>query len=160
LVTDVQFREALKNFPGGVTIVTGYDQDGNPTGATVSAFCSLSLVPPLILVCLTNRSRSISGIRERRGFVVHFLSSDQTDLARRFASDNTDKFAGVQYKLTPEGLPYIEECPARLECDLHTEYPGGDHIILVGSVKSAYGRDEYEPLLYARRNFFKLGEVL
>jgi flavin reductase (DIM6/NTAB) family NADH-FMN oxidoreductase RutF len=114
----------------------------------------------LILVCLTNKSRSISGIRERRGFVVHFLSSEQVDLARRFASDTEDKFEGLKYKLTPDAVPYIEECPARLECELQTEYPGGDHVILVGRVKSAFGQDDYKPLLYARRNFLTLGDVI
>jgi flavin reductase (DIM6/NTAB) family NADH-FMN oxidoreductase RutF len=160
VVTETEFREALKNFPGGVTVVTAYDKDGHPTGATVSAFTSLSLTPPLILVCLNSNSRSIAGIRQRRGFVVHFLAEDQVDVARRFASDVPDKFQGLGYKLTPDGVPYLEDCPARLECILLSEYPGGDHVILVGEVKSAYGEDEYRPLLYARRNFHTLGEVV
>ena len=160
MVTDIEFREALKNFPAGVTVITAADKEGHATGTTVSAFTSLSLNPPLILVCLTNKSRSIAGIRERGQFVVHFLDASQVDIARRFAADLTDKFEGLPYKLTEDGVPYLEECPARLECELHTEYPGGDHVILVGGVKHAHGQDDYRPLLYARRNFLSLGETL
>jgi flavin reductase ActVB len=157
-VAEVEFKEALKNFPGGVTIVTSCDREGRPFGATVSSFASLSLNPPLVVVCLSRGSRSIAAIRERRAFVVHFLGADQAALARQFAADSDDKFSGIGHASTGEGVPYLVDCPARLECQLQDEFAGGDHEIVVGVVSAVHGIDDFEPLVYARRNFFALGK--
>src|SRR5215211_1538908 len=88
----VDFRDALKDFPSGVTIVTTPDSAGTPLGATVSAFTSLSVEPPLVLVYLSHHSRSCAAIRERGAFAVHFLDRSQPALARRFAADLSNKF--------------------------------------------------------------------
>jgi flavin reductase ActVB len=151
-----EFRSALSQFPAGVTIVTSADERLNPLGATVSAFSSLSLDPPLVLVCLTRESRTTGAIRRRKAFAVHLCTSEQANLARRFAADVTEKFDGSNYRFNASGVPCLEDVGLRLECTLHAELEGGDHVIFVGLVQAAPQLKEFEPLVYARRNFFSL----
>jgi flavin reductase ActVB len=160
MVQAIEFRDALKDFPSGVTIITTADRDGVPLGATVSAFTSLSLDPPLVLICLKDSGKTTSAIRERGAFAVHFLDLSQTTLARRFADDLANKFEGAAHTLNDAGVPCLTACPLRLECTLHAEYDGGDHIILIGRVESAQRLKEFEPLVFARRGFFSLGAQL
>lgn len=154
------FREALKDFPAGVTIVTSSDAAGQPVGATVSAFASLSLDPPLIVVCLKRESSTAAAVRERRAFAVHILGNDQAQLALRFASDGSPKFAGLDYAENASHVPLLGDCPVRLECDLSDELPGGDHVILVGLVVNASKADPFEPLIYSNRRFLALGNAV
>ncbi|HLF79499.1 MAG TPA: flavin reductase family protein [Dehalococcoidia bacterium] len=160
MVEASEFRDALKDFPSGVTIITTADQEGAPLGATVSAFTSLSLDPPLVLICLKDTGKTTKAIRERRAFAVHFLDASQTTLARRFADDMANKFENAAHTLNAAGVPCLDDCPLRLECTLHAEYAGGDHIILIGRVESARRLNEFEPLVFARRSFFSLGSQL
>jgi len=155
-----EFREALKHFASGVTIVTAADEEGNPLGATVSSFASLSLDPPLVLACLAERSRTVRAIRTRRAFAVHILDRSQHGLARLFATDHADKFEGASYRVNADGVPCLTDCRAVLECRLDGEYAGGDHLILVGRVEQARQSPEFEPLVYAERGFFGLGTRL
>jgi flavin reductase ActVB len=150
------FRSALSQFPAGVTIVTSADSRLNPVGATVSAFSSLSLDPPLVLVCLTRESRTTAAIRDRKAFAVHLCTSEQSTLARRFAADVVEKFDGSRHSYNASGVPCLEEAGLRLECTLNAELEGGDHVIFVGLVQAAPQLNEFEPLIYARRNFFSL----
>jgi flavin reductase (DIM6/NTAB) family NADH-FMN oxidoreductase RutF len=150
------FRSALSQFPAGVTIVTSADSRLNPLGATVSAFSSLSLDPPLVLVCLTRESRTTAAIRERKAFAVHLCTAEQATLARRFAADVVEKFDGSNYSYNASGVPCLEDVGLRLECTLHAELEGGDHIIFVGLVQAAPQLKDFQPLLYAQRNFFSL----
>jgi len=159
-VSTDEFKDALKNFASGVTIVTTSDADGRPVGATVSSFASLSLEPPLIVVCLTRASRSAAAIRESGAFAVHFLGAGQTALARRFALDLAEKFEDVSYSRGPAGVPRLEDCPVRLECRLQSEHPEGDHVMFVGLVEATWGTDQFEPLVYSRRSFFALGTAV
>ena len=154
------FREALKDFPAGVTIVTSADAAGRPVGATVSAFASLSLEPPLIVVCLKRESGTVSAVRERRAFAVHILGHDQAQLALRFASDGSPKFEALDFAANGSGVPLLGDCPVRLECELSDEVPGGDHVILVGLVANASNADAFEPLVYANRRFLALGSAV
>lgn len=154
------FRDALKDFPAGVTIVTSADASGTPVGATVSAFASLSLDPPLIVVCLKRESATVAAIRHRGAFAVHILGHDQAQLALKFASDRSPKFEGLDYAENTPGVPLLDDCPVRLECDLSSEMPGGDHVILVGLVANASNADAFEPLVYANRRFLALGSAV
>lgn len=152
-----EFRSALAQFPAGVTIVTSADARLNPLGVTVSAFSSLSLDPPLILVCLRRESRTTAAIRRRRAFAVHICTSEQASLARRFGADLVEKFDGFGYSFNASGVPCLDDVGLRLECTLHSDLEGGDHIILVGHVQAAPQSKEFEPLVHARRSFFSLG---
>ena len=151
------FKNALKDFHAGVTIVTAADADGTPVGATVSSFASLSLDPPLVLICLTRDARSTAAIKACRAYVVHVLDDSQAALARRFATDITDKFDGSDYFLNDDGVPCLSGCPLRLECTLEDEYDGGDHLIFVGRVQAAGRADGFTPLVYGNRTFYGLG---
>src|SRR6476620_545088 len=122
-----ELSTALSHFPAGVTIVTSADAKLNPLGATVSAFSSLSLDPPLILVCLARESRTTAASRQRQAFAVHLCTSEQATLARRSAADVVEKFDGSNYSFNAAGVPCLEDVGLRLECTLHTELEGGDH---------------------------------
>lgn len=151
------FRSTLGAFASGVTIVTSVDVSGTPHGVTVSAFASLSLIPPLISVNLTLLSRTLSSIRQCGGFNVHILSEEHATLGAWFAGGRDDKFEGVAYTWSKRGLPLLSECHTRMECSLEGEHGGGDHVIVVGLVVNAQCSPDLKPLLYFRRGFRTLG---
>jgi flavin reductase ActVB len=155
-----EFKAALKDFASGVTIVTTADLAGRPLGATVSSFTSLSLEPPLVLVCLKEESQTVRAVRQRQAFVVHILERTQAALARTFATDNAEKFADAIYTCNQAGVPCLDGCPSLLECRLEAEVRGGDHIILIGLVEAARPSTHFEPLVYAQRDFYALGSLV
>lgn len=152
-----EFRRALSQFASGVTIVTTRDGAGQPLGLTVSAFCSVSLEPPLVLVCVDKMSSSHSGFLESRAFVVNILAEDQEALSRRFATKDPKKFEGVAYREGIAGIPVLGGALANLECRLVHAYEGGDHTIFVGEVERTEVRDA-RPLLYFRGQYVHLAD--
>jgi len=149
------FRRVLSHFATGVTIVTTSDPDGRPTGLTVSAFTSLSLDPPLILVCVDHKSQSYPILREGKAFAVNVLCVDHEGLSRRFASTRLDKFEGVTYRAGHLGLPLLEGALGHLECVTVSRHVEGDHTIFVGRVEHV-GVGDGEPLLYFRGKYKRL----
>ena len=151
-VTEDEFRAALSRFASGVTVVTTKDSRGTLHGITVSAFCSVSLEPPLVLICIEQIAGSHAALIESRVFVVNFLSSQQLDLSERFASEAADRFEGVEFKLNIDGLPIIAGCIAVLECRVKQTCAGGDHTVFIAEVESAevYSGD---PLVYFRSDY-------
>jgi flavin reductase (DIM6/NTAB) family NADH-FMN oxidoreductase RutF len=150
-----EFRRVLGHFATGVTVVTTVDAGRRPTGLTVSAFASLSLDPPLILVCVDHKSQTYSALMERGGFAVNVLGTGHESISRRFATTTTDKFDGVAYAESPLGLPLIEGALAHLECTTVSTHVEGDHTILVGRVERTSLGDG-EPLLYFRGKYGRL----
>lgn len=146
-VTSDEFREALAKFASGVTVVTTSDASGELFGLTVSAFCSVSLEPPLILVCIEKTTRCHDAFRDAGRFVVNILGEDQKDVSERFASQATDKFSGTMYGLNTRGIPVLEGSIAIIECRLSSSYEGGDHTIFVAEVENAAAADN-GPLVY------------
>jgi 4-nitrophenol 2-monooxygenase / 4-nitrocatechol 4-monooxygenase, reductase component len=150
-----EFRRLLGHFATGVTVVTTCDLDGRPTGLTVSAFASLSLDPPLVLVCVDHKSQTYPALRERGHFVVNLLTADQEAVSRRFASTRLDKFDEVPYRPSAHGLPLIEAALAHIECVTVSTHLEGDHTIFVGRVEGAsFGAGH--PLLYYRGKYHRL----
>ena len=150
------FRRALSRFASGVTIVTTADREGNRYGFTASAFSSLSLDPPLVLVCLATTADSHPVFVNAERFIVNVLRPEHEDLAVRFASKGVEKFAGGEFRPgAGEGLPVLESALINLKCRLHDRYEGGDHTILVGAVDFAYVH-EGEPMLLFDRAFRRL----
>jgi flavin reductase (DIM6/NTAB) family NADH-FMN oxidoreductase RutF len=147
-----EFRAALGRFASGVTIVTTKDKTGRLHGITVSAFCSVSLEPPLVLVCIDKDTGSHRALEETDAFVVNVLREDQQYLSDRFASFLPDKFDAVEYHLGIDDLPVLENVPANLECRLRYSYAGGDHTIFVGEIERATISDG-EPLIYWHGNY-------
>ena len=152
-----EFRHVLSHFASGVTVVTTWDADGRPTGLTASAFTSVSLEPPLILVCVDHKTQSYPALRASGRFAVNVLAAEHEALSRCFATTDADKFNGVGYRPGPLGLPLLPEALAHLECRTVHAYPGGDHTIFVGEVEAAQARDG-EPLLYFRGDYTRLDQ--
>src|SRR5688500_1003260 len=131
-VSNEEFRGALGRFASSVSVVTSRCKDGELRGLTVSAFSSLSLNPPLILICIDNRSSLVEHLAEGCSFAVNILGEDQETLSRRFASKEPNRFEGVGYKEGLSGSPLLDHALATLECKVVHNYAGGDHTIVVG----------------------------
>jgi flavin reductase (DIM6/NTAB) family NADH-FMN oxidoreductase RutF len=142
------FRQALRRFPSGVTVVTARPADGPPQAMTVSAFCSLSIDPPLVLVCLSRTGRAATAIAEAESFAVNLLSAEQEDDSRACTAACDDRLAGVAWRPGANGAPVLTRATATLECEPHALHPGGDHVILVGRVTEVLLHDQAEPLAY------------
>ncbi len=158
MISKDEFRHALGRFASGVTVVTSKDADGNLHGITVSAFCSVSLEPPLVLVCIEKKAGSNHAFQDGKAFVVNLLAANQQYLSDRFASRLSDKFAGVSYRSGIEDLPVLEDALANLECLLKYSYEAGDHTIFVGQIEKAHIADGV-PLLYFHGNYRKIKDL-
>ncbi len=126
------FRDAMSQFASGVTLVTTRGPDGQAYGFTASAFSSLSLHPPLVLVCMGARATAYPVFMEATRFAISILAEDQAHLARLFSTRGTDRFGDPAIFDSPHGLPVAAGALARLDCALETRYPGGDHAVLIG----------------------------
>lgn len=152
------FRRALGQFATGVTVVTALDpESGQPEGVTVNAFASLSLEPPLILVCLTRMTRLALLLDSAGHFAVNVLAADQHRLSVAFARMDNDRFTGVAWRAWGSGAPILEGCVANLECSQFDRHDGGDHVIVVGRVERLACDENREPLLFARSDYHGLG---
>jgi flavin reductase (DIM6/NTAB) family NADH-FMN oxidoreductase RutF len=130
-----------------VTVVTARGADGEPLGLTVSSFCSVSLHPPLVLVCIDRRSDANDVLGDTRHFAVSVLSEDQEDVSRRFASPGRDKLEGFEFADGRHGLPLVPGALAHVQCKVHSRHEEGDHTVWVGEVMALAARSG-RPLLY------------
>lgn len=146
-VSQNEFRAALSRFASGVTVVTTKDSAGKFHGITVSAFCSVSLRPPMVLVCIEKTTGSHYAFNESDHFVVNILQAGQSEMSEHFASQILDKFQGTEYDLTSGGVPILPDCIANLQCRLRMAWDGGDHTIFVGEVDDVQIMDG-SPLVY------------
>jgi len=149
-----EFRDALARWASGVTVVTARDGD-EPVGMTAASFSSLSLDPPLVLVCVARSAQSHDALAAAQGFAVHVLGSGQAEMSARFAKPGPDKFAAYPDERGPYGVPLLPFGVVRLVCAHHGTFDGGDHTILVGRV---VGTDlaGTDPLLYCNRAYGRL----
>lgn len=157
-VTPEELREVLGHFVTGVTIITTEDKAGKPYGLTANSFTSVSMNPPLVLVCLDNQLSGLADFKESRKFGVNILAEDQTELSGYFAQPGTDR-SQAQYVTGETGVPLLEGVLARMECAIFTLYPGGDHTIVLGEVKWAEVlQPEKNPLLFHRGRYRRWSE--
>jgi flavin reductase (DIM6/NTAB) family NADH-FMN oxidoreductase RutF len=149
------FRRALCQFAAGVTVVTTRDAKGRPLGLTVTAFSSVSLDPPLVLVCVDHRSEAHVGFRDAGLFGVSILAEGQEDVSRRFAAGGAAKFKGLELAAGTTGVPLVPGAVAHLECRVKATHDAGDHRIYVGEV---LGVDVHpgRPLVYHDRDYRRL----
>ena len=154
MIDDAEFKFAMSHFTSGVTVVTT-EHDGRPFGMTVASFASLSLHPPLVLVCIEKSVKSHEAITAVGRFAVSILSQEQGEISNRFASRVEDKFEGIEIRRTANGIPTIARALTTLECDLRDQFPGGDHSIFVGEV-IAISTTEGAPLVYFRSGYRSL----
>jgi flavin reductase (DIM6/NTAB) family NADH-FMN oxidoreductase RutF len=146
------FRSVLGRFASGITIVTARTPNGDDHGMTVSAFCSVSLSPPMILICVDHAADMHALLAPGEPFGVSILSRDMEAHSRRFADARMDRFDGIGYLRGESGVVLIEEALAHLECRVAQQYPAGDHTVYVADVVAARARDG-EPLLYYRGGY-------
>src|SRR5947207_2273749 len=150
-VDDALFKLAMSHFASGVTVVTT-EHDGKLFGMTVASFASLSLRPPLVLICIEKSVKTHDAIAGAGKFGVSILSADQGEISGRFASRSDDKFAGIKVQRGQLGVPLIAGALTTLECSVYDQLPGGDHTIFIGEVVDVRTR-EGSPLLYFRSGY-------
>jgi 3-hydroxy-9,10-secoandrosta-1,3,5(10)-triene-9,17-dione monooxygenase reductase component len=153
MIDKIEFRNAMGHFATGVTVVTVLDGQGGIGGLTANAFSSLSLDPPLVLICLDTLSQARILIESEKVFTIHFLSEDQEKTAISFAQHGPNKADGVKWELSQRGIPRLTEYMVALECQLENEFEGGDHKIIVGRVLDIFIHESNLPPL----TYFKGG---
>lgn len=150
------FRKAMGSFAAGVTVVIVRHED-RLVGTTVSAFSSVSMDPPLVMVCLKRDSRTLAALSQARSFCVNILAADQGELAYRFAKSGADdRFALTAVEAGICGAPLLAGCMTAIECELHAAHDGGDHEILVGRVLRVVTNETKTPLIYVRGGFLNI----
>lgn len=153
--TPPALRQAFGSFATGITVITALDASGKPTGITVNSFASVSLDPPLVLWCIDLGTPSFATFRDCTHYAINVLSADQEDISNRFANPSADKFAGIDYGHGIGGIPLLSGCVATFECSNAAQYPGGDHLILVGKVEN-YQVSLDAPLLYFASKYARI----
>jgi flavin reductase (DIM6/NTAB) family NADH-FMN oxidoreductase RutF len=150
------FRSVLGRFASGITVVTTLDEEQRDVGMTVSAFCSVSLKPPLIQVCVDREASLYAALAQSTTFGVSILAAEQEALSRRFATaDSTRRFDGIGYRRGESGVVLLDDALAHLECRIVASHEAGDHTMFIGEVESATARTT-GPLLYYRGGYAQL----
>lgn len=153
------FRQLLGSYPTGVTVVATRDDRGDPCGLTVNSFSSLSLEPPLILVCIDRDASSHDPLVGSGTFAVSILAADQAGLAAHFATQPAEsRFAEISWHEGPDGDPVVDGAAAWLTCSLEAVHEGGDHSILVGRV-GAGELGASEALVFHRGGYGRVGAL-
>jgi flavin reductase (DIM6/NTAB) family NADH-FMN oxidoreductase RutF len=148
LVDRERFRSVMSRFASGVSIITTRDE-GIDYGLTASAVTSLSLDPPMLLICVNKASNTQKAIAEAQVFAVNILRENQSELARRFAGSHPDKFAGMSISYGELGVPLLDDMLATIECRVTEIVSGGTHSIFLAEVQTAQAA-EGMPLTYYR----------
>ena len=155
-ITPDEFRAALGRFASGVTVITVKTTEGDTHGMTANAFCSVSLHPPLVLVCIDHLAETYLHLREHGQFGVSVLKEEQEALSEFFADPERNPDAayrlGIEYRAMKSGIPVLKDALANLDCAVVGAHSAGDHTIFVGEVQElALG--EGTPLLYFRGRY-------
>ncbi|MGE7839737.1 flavin reductase family protein [Lysinibacillus sp. NPDC093712] len=145
------FKQALGNYPTGVTVVTAYSDVNEPIGLTVNSFASVSIDPLLILWSLDKKSQLHPLFSNTDKFAVNILANDQTHLCTVFSSKIPDRFAQVKWSNSLHGLPILHDTLATLQCETYKKIDAGDHTIFIGHILEIDNAQK-EPLLYHRRH--------
>jgi len=151
------FRAVLGHFATGITVITAMDGD-EPVGLAANSFTSVSLDPPLVLVCMAHTSATWPAIRDSGHFAVNILGEHQEDTCRRFGAKTGDRFEGVGWDHGKTGSPILHGAIAYLDCVIDAEHEAGDHMIVVGRVVDLGMPTEGGPLLFWRGGYARLGQ--
>lgn len=159
-VTQTEFRKAMASFATGVTVIT-VDFEGEVHGMTANAFASVSLDPPLVLVCVDHQARTHAHLHTKKRFGVNVLAESQNAVSQYYADPNpnhrhAEREAGACFDRTQHGTPVLHGALAYLECRLHTAQDAGDHTIFIAEVEEVVVR-QGDPLLYFRGEYRKIG---
>ena len=146
--TALEWRRAMGYFPTGVTIVTTWDGD-EPVGSTVNAFCSVSLEPPLLLICLDLKNPIRAAFEQARIFGVNILPEHGRPIAQRFACEPLEgRFREFAYRAAPGGAPQLVAAPVFVDCAVEDIHPAGDHLVAIGRGVRVEHAPDTSPLLY------------
>jgi flavin reductase (DIM6/NTAB) family NADH-FMN oxidoreductase RutF len=154
-----RFRGVMGSLAAGVTVVTTRDRQGEPRGLTATAVCSVSLEPPLVLVCIDRSAECHEAFWEAVAFSVNLLRDDQEELSRHFARKDIRKFEGIAHRPGVTGVPILCDVLAHVECRVMARHPGGDHTIFVGEAVDtglAAAAGAGSALLYFRGGYARL----
>jgi flavin reductase (DIM6/NTAB) family NADH-FMN oxidoreductase RutF len=146
----------MASFPSGVVVLTAFGEDWQPRGLTVSAFCAVSLEPPLALACIDKTSNTLPAVEHTGGFTANILASGREQLARRMATKVTDKFDAISWRRpqSPIGGPILEDDTAAYAvCTLRDTIEAGDHWILIGLVTEGGHLEGVTPMIFSRRGY-------
>lgn len=151
-----EYRKLMGLWATGVTVVTAAGDDG-PYGATLNAFSSLSLDPPLLLVCFDHQARTLEAVRHAGRFCVNVLSAEQEEVSRRFSGKRpmAEKFSELAWGPGEGGVPVLKDCLASIVCRVAQEFEAGDHTIVVGAPLAAVHRDDLHPLVFFRGGYWE-----
>ncbi len=152
-----ELRRVMGHYATGVTVITTFSKEGKLHGLTANAVSSLSLDPPLLVICVDKKAESYPCFEESKVFTVNILAEDQEDISRRFAVSGGEKFEGVAYRRGGNGAPILHGVLAYLECKVYASFDGGDHTIYVGLIEEAETRDA-KPLLFYRGGYRTIGD--
>jgi flavin-dependent trigonelline monooxygenase, reductase component len=158
-IDPVALRRAFGTFVTGVTVITTRDAQGRPRGMTANSFTSVSLDPPLLLVCIGKGASSYPVFQESGHFAVNLLHDGQIDVSNLFASKSIDKFASVVHDAVHTGAPVLTDCLTWFDCTVHNCVDAGDHAILVGRIQ-AFGTSPADPLGFCRGRYAQVKDPL
>jgi flavin reductase (DIM6/NTAB) family NADH-FMN oxidoreductase RutF len=152
-----ELRRVMGHFATGVTVVTTKDGEGTPFGLTANAFASLSLDPPLALICVDKAAQCYSCFEGSKIFAINVLGEEQEEISRRFATKGAQKFNGIPWHKSESGLALLDGAISHIECKVVHTYDGGDHTIYVGEVLRATTTGD-RPLIFYRGKYHRLPE--
>ncbi len=152
---DRHFRDVFGHFATGVTIITAMDGD-EPVGMAANSFTSVSLDPPLVLFCVAHSSSTWPRIQAAGTFAINILGEHHEELSRLFAQRDADRFGSTPWHQGVSGSPVLDEAIAYVDCSFEAEYPGGDHMIIVGRVLDLDMRDDARPLLFYKGTYGRI----
>lgn len=155
-VDQLEFRRVMGHFATGVTVVTSHDGAGKLGGLTANSVASVSLDPPMVLVCVDKKSDSYPLFAASQTFAINILANEQETLSRRFAKSGGDKFTGVGYRIGSTGCPLLSDTIGFLDCEIRHTFEAGDHTIYVGEAVEIAVSSEADPLLYFRGGYRNL----
>ncbi|WP_171056447.1 flavin reductase family protein [Paenibacillus sinopodophylli] len=157
----MEWRGTMGKFATGVTVITTIDEQGSPVGMTANAFTSLSLDPPMVLICVDNKSDTLAKLLASNKYCVNILADNQEEVSRKFArKGGPEKFEDAAYRLGESGVPVLEGCLVSVECQVKEAVQGGDHVVLLGEGLHIHQTEsETQPLLFYRGKYEKLNII-
>lgn len=149
-----EFKDLMRLWPTGVSVITTIDESGCKYGFTANSFTSVSLDPMLVSFCISKTSPTLLKFAASKKFIISILSNTQENIAKNFATPLIDKFLNIHHKPgSKTGCPYIEDALGWIECETKFQYAGGDHHIFVGEVIGLSIKEGKSPLIYFDRKF-------
>jgi flavin reductase (DIM6/NTAB) family NADH-FMN oxidoreductase RutF len=148
-----ELRRVFGCFPSGIAAVCALAADGVPAGMVVSSFTSVSLEPPLVMICVQNSSTTWPVLRQAPRLGVSVLAADQDQAARKLATRGVDRFADLAWSTTPQGVVLLQGAAAWLDCEVEQELPAGDHAVVLLRVLNLVGDPDHPPLVFHASRF-------